>query len=304
MKLVECVPNFSEGRNKTLVDKLASSIALSDNDKVFLLDKEMDYDHNRCVITIAADPKTAVNKVFNTIKLATQEIDLNKHKGVHPRIGATDVVPFVPLKDIIMEDCIGLAKELGEKVGRELNIPVYLYGKAASSIERAELSWIRKGQFEGLKEAIENDPSRMPDFGPRKIHPTAGAIAIGARFFLIAYNVNLATYHLEFAKKIASTIRESSGGLPCVKAIGLLLEQKKMTQVSMNLTDYRITSIPRVYEAIEKLTKEQGIEIVESEIVGLVPREAIDEEIIKRVKLTGFSNKQIIEERLKEQGAN
>lgn len=297
MKLVECVPNFSEGRNKELIDKLVSTI--SAKDKVFLLDKEMDYDHNRSVITVAGEPENIVNKVFEAIKLASESIDLNKHKGVHPRIGATDVVPFIPIRETSMEECIELAKKLGEKVGKELDIPVYLYGKAASAAERAELSWIRKGQFEGLKEAIENDPGRIPDFGPRRIHPTAGATAVGARFFLIAYNVNLATQDVELAKKIASTIRESSGGFPCVKAIGLMLENRKLAQVSMNLTDYRITSIVKVYEEIEKLAK-----VVESEIVGLVPSEALNKDIAKRIKLTGFSNNQMIEEKLKEAGLN
>ncbi len=301
MKIVECVPNFSEGRNEETVIALAQA-GVSRGHAV-LLDKEMDADHNRCVLTLAGDPQAVLDGVFETIKLAAERIDLRTHQGAHPRIGAADVMPFVPLQDMTMEACVALAHRLGERVGRELRIPVYFYGEAAKRPERKELPAVRQGQFEGLREAMKTDSARTPDEGPSEIHPSAGATAIGARFFLIAYNINLATKNLDLAKSIAKIIREATpGGLPKVKSLGFDLPAKKCVQVSMNLTDYRVTSLRTAFDRVADLASTQGVNIVESELVGLVPRAALDEATAHHIKLQGFSSKQVVEERLKSAG--
>lgn len=300
MKLIECVPNFSEGRNQQVVDAIAQSFDTVKG--VHLLDKEMDFSHHRSVITAIGEPDALLEASFASIKKAVALIDLNKHQGGHPRIGAADVIPFIPIRQASMEDCINLAKKLGERVGKELNLPVYLYGQAAIRPERRELPNVRKGQFEGLKQELGINPEKTPDFGPDKIHPTAGAVAIGARFFLIAYNVNLKSSNVELAKNIAKTIRESSGGFKCVKGMGLAIPEKNAVQVSMNLTDYRVTSISTVYTEIEKLAKEKDVEILESELIGLAPASALPTSTIDKIKLTNFSPSQIIENRLSNLG--
>jgi glutamate formiminotransferase len=229
---------------------------------------------------------------------AAQLIDMNVHKGEHPRMGATDVVPFVPAREVTMADCVAMAVEVGRRIGEELRIPVFLYGEAARDERRRDLAWVRKGEFEGLREAIGCDPDRKPDFGPEKIHPTAGATAVGGRFFLVAFNVNLRTTDLRVAKAIAKKIRTSSGGLPAVKALGMELHARGMTQVSMNLTDYRVTSPVRVLEEIRKLAAEAGVEVAGSEVIGFVPAEAMILAAAEALRAEGFHASQVIENRL------
>lgn len=297
-KWIECVPNFSEGRREDVVNEIVSSIL--EVPGVRLLDKEMDPDHNRSVITFVSPSERAVEAAFRGIKKAQGLIDLNKHKGEHPRIGATDVVPFVPLPGTKMEDCIKLAEKLGKRVWEELKIPVYLYGEAALRPEREDLANIRRGEFEGLREAIKEDPSRAPDFGERELHPTAGAVAIGARKFLIAYNVNLNTEDIKIAKKIAKKVRAKGGGLSFVKALGFELKERKMTQVSMNLVDYEKTPIFAAYELVKIWAERFGASVVGSEIVGLVPEKALYDVADFYLRLEEFKADQTIEARLRD----
>lgn len=297
-KLVECVPNFSEGKRQEVVARILQQIQAVPG--AWLLDHETDPNHNRAVVTFVATPEAAVEAAFQAISQAMQMIDLNHHKGEHPRMGATDVCPFIPLQNMSMEECVELAKKLGKRVGEELQIPVYLYESAATRPERKNLADVRNGEFEKLKEWIGTDPNKTPDFGPNHIHPTAGAIAIGARFWLVAYNVNLATTDIKLAKKIAKSIREKDGGFPCVKALGFELSDRKMVQVSMNLTDYRKTSMKVVFDAIQKLANEAGVQVAESEIVGMLPSEPMENVVRETLKLTNFKANQIIEHRLED----
>lgn len=290
---MECVPNFSEGRRPEVIEAIVAEVY--DLPEVFLLGKEMDGDHNRTVITLVGDPQAVKESVFRMIKQASERIDLTTHAGEHPRMGATDVVPFVPVANITMEECVRLAKELGQRVGDELQIPVYLYEEAATRPERKNLATIRKGQFEGLRDEIGRNPDRIPDYGPHRIHPTAGATVIGARFFLIAYNVNLHSQDLALAKRIARTIRESSGGFPCVKALGLELKEKHCVQVSMNMTNYTVTSLATVYVAIREAATQAGVTVLESELIGFVPREALTDAAREVLQLKDFTSNQILE---------
>lgn len=274
MPIVECVPNFSEGRRKDVIEKLADAVRGVEGAR--LLGYEADNDHNRSVFTIAGEPGPVSEAAFQACKLASTLIDLNEHSGEHPRMGATDVIPFIPISEISTEECVKLAEKLGERIGTELEIPVFLYGEAARSEERQNLANVRKGQFEGLREEIGNNSSRKPDFGPEKIHPTAGATAVGARFFLIAYNVNLDTTDLKLAKRIAKAIREKDGGMPGVKAMGFELKEENCVQVSMNLVDYRKTSPALAFHRIAELAEEAGVLIKDSEVVGLLPQEALE----------------------------
>ena len=292
-RLVECVPNFSEGRRKEVIEAIVKAITEAGN--VWLLDVESDEDHNRSVVTFVGEPEAVEEAAFRGIKKAAELIDMDQHKGQHPRIGATDVVPFVPLKGVTMEECVEMARRLGERVGRELGIPVYLYGEAATRPERQDLAYIRRGEYEGLKEKIATDPDRAPDFGPAVLGK-AGATAIGARPPLIAFNVYLNTDDVRIAKEIAKAVRHSSGGLRYVKAIGLLVKGK--AQVSMNLTNYRQTPIPRVMELIRREAARYGVSIASSEIVGLVPEEALLDAAIYYLQLEGFSKEQILEKKL------
>ncbi len=292
-KLVECVPNFSEGRRPEIIDAVVKE--LQDIPGVFLLGKEMDADHNRAVVTIVGKPESTKEAAFRMIQKASELIDLTAHSGEHPRMGAADVVPFIPVENMTMKECAQLAKELGQRVGEELQIPVYLYEEAASRPERKNLSSVRKGEFEGLREEIGANPDRAPDYGPNKIHPGAGAIAIGARFFLVAYNVNLDTQDLALAKRIARNIRESSGGFPCVKAMGFELAERNIVQVSMNLVNYTVTSMATVYHAIEEDAKNAGVRVLESEIVGLAPHNALTDAAVELLKLRDFDSDQILE---------
>lgn len=296
MQLIECVPNFSEGRCKETVNAIA--FAISSTPGIMLLDKEMDADHNRSVITFVGKPESVKQAAFKATKKAMKLIDLNQHQGEHPRIGATDVIPFVPLQETTMADCVNLAKTLGEKISRQLQIPVYLYEEAASRPERRNLAHIRHGGFEGLREKLGKNPNCKPDFGPERIHPTAGATVVGARFFLIAYNINLVTDDIRIAKRIARIIRESSGGLPCVKALGVILADKNIAQVTMNLTNYRITSMKTVFEKVKIEAEKSGTKILKSELIGLLPAEALNGTSPKELLMSNFNANLIIENRL------
>jgi len=269
--LVECVPNFSEGRDATTIDALRS--ALTAVPGVRLLDVQSDSSHNRSVFTFVAPPEAAAQAAFNAMRIARDRIDLTRHKGEHPRMGATDVVPFIPARDVTMDDCVALARGLAERVGRELEIPVFLYARAAARPERERLPDIRKGEFEGLRERIGSDPAADPDFGPRHIHPTAGATAIGARPFLVAYNIYLETPDVGIAKEIAKKIRTSSGGLPAVQASGFDVGGR--AQVSMNLLDIDVTSPAAVFAVVQKEAGDRGVAVSRSEIVGLIPERGI-----------------------------
>jgi glutamate formiminotransferase len=268
VRLVECVPNFSEGRREPVIAAIRDAAAAVRG--VSVLDVHADAVHNRMVLTFVGGPGAVAEAAFRCVERASQLIDLTRHEGEHPRMGATDVVPFVPVSGVIMDECVELANQLGQRVGQELQIPVYLYARAARRPERVRLPDVRRGQFEGIREAILTDPDRAPDFGPARLG-TAGATAIGARPFLVAYNVNLATSDLPLAKQIARTIRESSGGLPAVQALGMATADPDVVQVSTNLIDTSVTPLHVVYEAIQAQAEDAGVEVVESEIVGLVP---------------------------------
>ena len=297
MGLVECVPNFSEGRRAEVLEEILDEIRAVDG--VQLVDWTMDPDHNRAVVTFVGEGAGVSEAAFRAVARAKEVIDLRQHQGEHPRMGATDVVPFVPLEGTTMEACVGLAHGLGERVGRELEIPVFFYEAAALDPSRRNLADVRKGQFEGLRERIGTDPSRVPDAGPNAIHPTAGATAIGARFFLIAFNVNLETTDVQVAKEIAKKVREKDGGLPGIKAMGFYLEDVELSQVSMNVCNFQATSLLRVFEEIEREARQRGVAIRESELVGLAPRAALPPGVAERIRLRGFDPaQQIIEERI------
>lgn len=296
MKTVECVPNFSEGRNREKVDKIVA--AITSVESVRLLDMELDENHNRSVVSFVVDYDHAVEAAFAGISKAAELIDLNRHSGEHPRFGASDVIPFIPLSGTTLEDCIKLSRELGEKVGSELSIPVYMYGEAALLDSRKSLENIRSKsfQYEELKASIE-EPSWKPDFGPQKIG-SAGASIIGARDFLIAYNVNLNTQDLSIGRKIAKALRAKDGGFTFVKALAFFLEDKKMVQISMNLTNYRKTPIHRVFQLVKLEASRYGVSVVESEVVGLVPLEALAESARFYLQLNGFKSDQILEKKM------
>jgi len=298
MKLVECVPNFSEGRNSEIVDKIVEEIKKVDG--VTLLDRESDPDHNRSVITFIGEPEAVKKAAFAACAKAGKIIDMNKHKGEHPRIGATDVIPFIPICDVTMEECVELAKKLGQEISTKLKIPVYLYAEAATRPDRVKLPDIRKGEYEGLKEEIKTNTDKKPDFGPNKMHPTAGATVVGARHPLIAFNVNLNTNDLEVAKNIARKIRESSGGFKAIQAMGFDIKERGIVQVSMNLLNYEVTSMFKVFDAIKEEAEKQGVEVIGSEVIGLVPMNALIDVAEKYLKIENFKKDQILERRLRE----
>jgi glutamate formiminotransferase len=298
MKYIECVPNVSEGRRPEIIRAITAEVNATES--AYLLDVSSDSDHNRSVITFAGTPEGVSRAAFAVAKKAAELIDLNKHKGSHPRMGAVDVIPFIPLSGATMEDCIKLAVDTGERIGRELGIPVFLYEFAATHPDRRDLARIRQGEFESLRDQIGKNPEKTPDFGPNRIHPTAGAVAVGAREFLIAFNVNLKTPDLRVARAIAKKIRTKDGGLPAIKSLGLFLPQKGVVQVSMNLVNFRTTSMERVYSEVEKEARGYGVEILESELIGLLPQAAYSEGLEKRLKITNFLPDQIVEIRLAE----
>ena len=297
MKLIECVPNFSEGRHPEIIAAIRDAIASVPG--VAMLDVSSDPSHNRTVVTFAAPAEQAVRAAFNGIAKARELIDLTAHTGEHPRIGATDVCPFIPLEGATMEDCVALARELGKRVGTELGIPVFLYERAATRPDRANLADIRRGEFEKARDEIGTNPDRVPDFGPNKIHPTAGATVIGARPFLVAYNVYLGpASNLAVAKEVAKVVRASGGGLPSVKGLGL--EVDGQAQVSMNLTDTDTTPIWRAYDAVKLEAEKRGVSPTWSEIVGLVPAHALFETAVHHIQLRGFSSERVLEHKVRE----
>ena len=291
--LVECIPNFSEGRRPEVVEQIKTAITSVAGVK--LLDSHSDVDHNRTVLTILGAPQAVKEAAFLAIQKAAELIDMDQHQGEHPRIGATDVVPFVPIRDINMKKCVELACELGQQVGDKLDIPVYLYEAAASRSDRVNLEDVRRGQYEGLKEEIANDPDRKPDFGPAQMGK-AGATVIGAREPLIAYNIYLATDDVSIAKKIARTVRFSSGGLRYVKAMGVMVEG--LAQVSMNLTNFRKTPIALVFETVKREAERYGISVHHSELVGLIPQEALVDAAVWYTQMDQFESGQILENKL------
>ncbi len=300
MKLVECVPNFSEGRRPEVVEAIRAAIASVEG--VAVLDVSSDDSHNRSVITFVAPLDVAAEAAFAGIREARDRIDLTKHNGEHPRMGATDVVPFIPLEGTTMEDCIALARTLGERVGRELEIPVYLYERAATRPARENLADVRRGQFEALLTEIGTNAEREPDFGPNRCHPTSGAVAIGARPFLVAYNVYLGpASNLPVAKQIAKAVRGSSGGFRFVKGLGL--EVDGQAQVSMNLVDTTQTPVHRVFDFIRMKAQAQGVPVTWSEIVGLVPERALFEAAAHHLQLSQFTTEQVLEARVREHAA-
>src|SRR5262245_34496502 len=296
MKLVECVPNFSEGRRPEIVDAIRAAIAAVES--VHILDVSSDVSHNRSVITFAASVEHAADAAYAGIAKARDVIDLTVHEGEHPRLGATDVVPFIPLEGATMDDCIALARKVGERVGRELEIPVYLYERAATRPDRENLADIRRGEFEGLRGEIGTNPARDPDFGPRRIHPTAGATVIGARPFLVAYNVYLGpASNIAVAKDVAKAVRGSSGGLRYVKGLGL--EVDGQAQVSMNLVDIEKTPLYRAFDMVKMEAEARGVSPTWSEIVGLVPERALFETAARHVQLRDFSPDLVLERQVR-----
>ena len=296
-KIVECIPNFSEGRRPEVVDEIVAAIKSVAG--IVLLGREMDANHNRCVITYVGEPEACVEAAVRAAGCAAKLIDLNEHKGEHPRLGATDVIPFVPITKVTMEDCVLLAREAARRIAAEHQIPVYLYEAAATRPDRTNLAEIRKGEFEGLRAEIETNAQRKPDFGAAKIHPTAGATVVGARPPLIAYNIDLATNDISVAKKIAKVVRFAGGGLRYVKALGFELKDRGIVQVSMNMVNFEGTPLFRAFEMVKREAERYGVRILGSEIVGLVPQAALNACTDFYLQLEGFSEKQILENRLK-----
>jgi glutamate formiminotransferase/formiminotetrahydrofolate cyclodeaminase len=291
--LVECVPNFSEGRDKSKVDAIVDAMKL---DGVYLLDREMDADHNRCVITLVGERDAIQEAAIRGVGKAAELIDLNQHQGAHPRLGAADVIPFIPIEGVSIEDCVSMARHVGEQIWHRHKVPVYLYEAAAASPDRQNLENIRRGQFEGVRDDIGTNPARKPDFGESRLHPTAGACVVGARKFLIAYNIFLNTPDVEIAKKVAKAVRFSTGGLRFVKAAGFLV--RGQAQVSMNLTDFEQTPIHRVFEMVRAEAARYGVTPASSEIVGLIPKKALEHAAEWFLQIEHFDSSLILENRL------
>ena len=295
-RLIECVPNFSEGRDAAKVETLVS--VMSSVPGVYVLDREMDADHNRCVITLAGEPDAVGEAAILGAGKALELIDMTMHTGAHPRVGATDVVPFIPVDGVTIEDCVALAKRVGNEIWKRYRIPIFFYEAAATRADRVNLENVRRGQFEGLREELRKNHDRQPDIGEPKVHPTAGVTVVGARKFLVAYNVNLNTSDISVANKIAKAIRFSSGGLRYVKSMGVELKARNLAQVSINLTDYEQTPMHRVYEMVKREAERYGAMPVGSEIVGLVPKKAIEMAADYFLQLENFSPAQVFENKL------
>jgi glutamate formiminotransferase / formiminotetrahydrofolate cyclodeaminase len=295
-RLIECVPNFSEGRDPAKVDAIVA--AMSGVPGVYVLDREMDADHNRSVITLAGEPDAVAEGALLGVGKAMELIDLTKHTGAHPRVGAADVVPFIPIDGVTIEDCVALARRVGNEIWNRYRIPVFFYEAAATRPERVNLENVRRGQFEGLREELKKNLDRQPDVGEPKVHPTAGVTVVGARKFLIAYNVNLNTSDVGIANKIAKAIRFSSGGLRYVKSMGVELKARNLAQVSINLTDFEQTPMHRVYEMVKREAERYGAMPLGSEIVGLVPKKALEMAADFFLQLENFSPAQVLENRL------
>ena len=291
--LVECVPNFSEGRDKSKVDAIVDAMKIPG---VYLLDREMDADHNRCVITLVGEREPVQEAAIRGVGKAAELIDLTKHQGAHPRMGAADVVPFIPIDGLTIEDCVAMARQVGEEIWKRHQIPVYLYEAAATTPERTNLENIRRGQFEGIRDEIATNPARKPDYGDPRVHPTAGATVVGARKFLIAYNVFLNTTDVDIAKKIAKAVRFSSGGFRFVKGAGFLV--RGLGQVSMNLTDFEQTPVHRVFEYVKREAARYGVMPISSEIVGLIPKKALEQAAEWFLQVENFDSSLILENRL------
>lgn len=296
-KLVQCVPNFSEGTDKMVVEKIIDEIRKVEDVK--LLDYSMDKDHNRCVTTFIGHPEAVEEAAFNACKRASELIDMSKHKGEHPRMGATDVIPLIPITEVTMEECIEMSKRLGKKIGDELGIPVFLYEKSASAPHRENLAAVRKGQYEGMNEKLK-DEKWKPDFGPDQLNVKAGVTAVGARMPLVAFNVNLGTDNLEIANKIARSVRGKNGGLTYCKALGVEIKERNIVQVTMNMVDYIKTPLYRVFDMIEREANRYGVNVIGSEIIGLVPMMALINCADYYLKIENFSEDQILEKRIYE----
>jgi len=295
-RLIECVPNFSEGRDLATVDAIVD--AMSGVAGAWVLDRTSDADHNRSVVTLAGAPEAVSEAAIRGAGKAAERIDMTRQTGVHPRIGATDVIPFVPLENVSMEECAALARHVGQELWDRYRIPVYFYEAAATRPERVNLENVRKGQFEGLREDALRDPDRSPDIGEPRLHQTAGATAVGARKILIAYNIYLNTGDVSVAREIARTIRSSSGGLPNVKAIGVEMKTRGLAQVSVNLTDFEVTPLHRVFGAVKLEAEHRGCAVAGSEIIGLVPRKALEMSVGHDLQLEKFSVERVLENRL------
>lgn len=295
-KIIECIPNFSEGRDEKKLNEIITEI---ESAGVELLDHEMDSSHNRAVVTFVGEPEAVLEAAFRGAKKAAELIDLTKHKGEHPRMGATDVIPFVPISNATTRECVELAKRLGKRIADELKIPIYLYEAAATRPDRQNLANIRRGEFEGIRDEIETNKERRPDFGEPKIHPTAGATVVGARFPLIAFNLNLNTTDVATAQKVAKAIRFMSGGFRYCKALGFELKDEGIAQVSINMTEYTKTPLYRVFETAKREAERYGVSIRESEIVGLVPEQALIDAARYYMQLDRFNENQILEYRLR-----
>ncbi len=297
-KIIECVPNFSEGRRREVVDALCA--AFTSVPGVALLDREMDAAHNRCVLSVAGPPDAIAEGVLSAAGKAIELIDLRQHQGEHPRMGAVDVIPFIPISDTSIEECIELSVRVAQTIAERYSVPVYLYDQSARIPERRDLAYVRKGQFEGIREEIRTHPERKPDFGPSEIHPSAGATAVGARHPLVAYNIYLRSGDLRIAKEIARSIRFADGGLRYLKALGFEIRDRQQVQVSMNLTNYASTPLFRVFDLVSREAARHGVAIASSEIVGLIPQKALDDSAGYYLRLENFNSDQILENRLRE----
>jgi glutamate formiminotransferase len=294
--MIECVPNFSEGRNPETIAAIVAAIESVAGTMV--LHRTSDWDHNRSVVTFAGQEEAVLESAVRAAAVAAARIDLNTHRGVHPRLGVLDVLPFIPLDGATIEECVAIAHRAGERIWSELGIPVYFYEAAAKHAHRRRLEDVRRGEYESLRIEVLSDRGKRPDIGGPELHATAGAVIVGARKYLIAYNINLRTSDVRVAKEIARLIRTSSGGFPAVKALGLALPSRGMVQVSMNLTDFEQTGIDTVFGAVSRLAAERGIEIAESELIGLMPRRALEQAGARLLKLTGFDSQSIVENRI------
>lgn len=296
-KIVQCVPNFSEGRNKEIIEKIVEEIRIVEDVK--LLDYSMDKDHNRTVVTFIGDPDQVLLAAFNACKVASELIDMRKHIGEHPRMGATDVIPLIPISDVTMEECVELSKELGRKIGEELNISVYLYEKSAQNSGRENLANVRRGQYEGMANKLKEE-EWTPDFGPIELNENAGVTAVGARMPLVAFNVNLGTNDINIAKNIAKAVRASSGGFTHCKGLGIEIKERNIVQVSMNMVDYTKTPLFRVFDMIEREARRYGVNVIGSEIIGLLPMAAMIDVADYYLKIENFDHSQILEKRMME----
>ncbi len=294
-RIVECVPNFSEGRDLEKVEKIVQAFRAKENVK--LLDYSTDKDHNRCVVTVVGEPEALKEAMIEAIGNAVSLIDMTKHEGQHPRMGAVDVVPFIPIRNVTIEEADKLAKEVAKEASEKYGLPFFLYEKSASASHRENLATIRKGQFEGMADKMTDDMWK-PDFGPSTIHPTAGVTAIGARMPLVAFNINLGTSDLSIADKIAKQVRHLGGGFRFVKAMGVELEERKIVQVSMNLTDYTKSAVYRVFETVKMEAQRYGVNVVGSEVIGLVPMQALIDCAEYYLRIENFSMDQVLETRL------